>query len=383
MDVYVLDANYDKIGYIDEAESVLWIKRYYDYGECEIYIPSSPELRSLLKSGNYLYRLDDDMLCEIKKVKKVTNTENGSYLTVTGYDVSRMLSDRIVRWEVIFSGKPYDFLKQIIEENVINPQQPLRLYENITFKCDIEDDTVINVNAFTENLLELIKTTCKTYSYGFKIAFDLDTKSFQIIIYKGKDKSRLDASEYVEFSPLYANITSSQYEEDSTNFKNVCYVGYTEEEVTKLYSVFIGDSEPSGSNRKEIYVDGTNIKREISQDELDIMFPNNSSNGSVYYDSSGNEIGVLYNDAIHLTENAYYYLIRTLGYNTLAEHNDKKSFIGVVDATDTYMLIVDYDLGDIVKVIDDDGIEGNARITEITESDEEGYSIEPTYEYIE
>ena len=44
----------------------------------------------------------------------------------------------------------------------------------------------------------------------------------------------------------------------------------------------------------------------------------------------------------------------------------------------------DYNLGDIVNIVNEFGISINARITEIIESqDDNGYTIEPTFENIE
>jgi hypothetical protein len=50
---------------------------------------------------------------------------------------------------------------------------------------------------------------------------------------------------------------------------------------------------------------------------------------------------------------------------------------------DTYEYKTDYDLGDVVKIINEYGIEAEARVTEVMESEdnENGYTIEPKYEY--
>jgi hypothetical protein len=61
-----------------------------------------------------------------------------------------------------------------------------------------------------------------------------------------------------------------------------------------------------------------------------------------------------------------------------------QSFEGDVDTVASYAYKVDYNLGDIVKVINEYGIEAEARITEIMESDDadNGFSVEPKFEYL-
>ena len=77
MELYILNSSYETIAYIDNADSVLWNKKFNDVGEAEIYIPCTNEMINVLKIGNYIYRYDDDMFCKITDVKIETNVENG------------------------------------------------------------------------------------------------------------------------------------------------------------------------------------------------------------------------------------------------------------------------------------------------------------------
>ena len=71
------------------------------------------------------------------------------------------------------------------------------------------------------------------------------------------------------------------------------------------------------------------------------------------------------------------------GKEKLAEHSVTTSFEGEVDSN-SYKYKTDYDLGDIVTVKNEYGITVNARITEVIETwDNEGYTCEPKFEYLE
>ena len=115
MELYILNKSLEVEGMIDDAESVLWDKKYNDIGECEIYSPYSDELRELLKKGNYIFRYDDDMACIIEDVEITTDAEDGDYIIATAKDACTILSGRIVRWPFVYSGKVSDFIGKLLD----------------------------------------------------------------------------------------------------------------------------------------------------------------------------------------------------------------------------------------------------------------------------
>lgn len=386
MELYILNSNYERIAYIDQAESILWNTKYNNIGECEIYIPCDTEMLECLQEGNYVYRSDDDMFCKIQTIEIETDVENGDYIIATGVDMASILSNRIIRWEVTFTGTVAEFIRKLINDNVITPAQEYRKINRFRFNSTnfSELTDTITINAFTDDLLETIKTICSTYNYGFKVSYLLNEQILEFKLYKGIYKGSDQNDEYVEFSPLYGNIISSNYKSDSSNYKNLCYVGYKNtSEVFDLLSVYNTETEPTGEDRKEIYVDGSNTSREITYDDLKALYPNVTLNGTAYYNGDI-IVANISDEKIIVTDYTYLLLIRILGLNKLAEHNRTQEFTGNIDTLNSYEYKVDYNLGDIVKVINDYGIEAEARIIEIMESDdnEDGYVVEPKFEYI-
>lgn len=417
MDLYILNSAYEIIGIIDDAESVLWNKKYNDVGYCEIYTPCSVELISMLQKGNYIFRYDDDMFCKIESIEIKTDAEQGDYIIATATDIAKILAGRIVRWQVAHSGKVADFIRKVLTDNVINPAQPQRAIANFTIDDSNFDelDATIDISAITDDVLQLILTTCKTANYGFRVTYDISAGVLVFRLYRGKNKASTAYDEYTEFSPAFSNIISSSYKEDESNYKNVAYVGYkTATDEFALLSLYRGGSEPSAEDRREIYVDGTGTSRSITVEELTELFgtvtkesrtvvDNESSSGkeiieSTYYAiikgirtavatstqdvvEAGKEPAV---EKITVTDYTFLMLIRILGENTLSERTRSQVFAGAVDWIDTYEYKEDYDLGDIVRVVNEYGIGAAARITEIMESDdnENGYEIEPHFEYL-
>lgn len=397
MQLYILNKDYyEQIAVIEEAESKLWNKKYNDVGYCEIYMPCNNEMLFILQKGNYIYRYDDDMFCKIETVEIKTDVENGDYIIATAEDICNILAGRIIRFPVAYSGTVAGFVEKILNDNVINPAQTFRKIEN--FEIDTSNFTelneTLNISTANQDLLELIKATCKAYNYGFRVSYNINTHKLVFRLYKGKNKATADGEEYIEFSPTYANIISSTYKDDSSNYKNIAYIGYkTETEETVLELVYLGDREPRNEERREIYVDGTNISREIKLEELEQLFPTAQEdltaknyyimNGAekiivATYELDGNNV-----KKITVTDYTYMLLIRAIGVNALVNHANKQEFGGEVDTIDTYSYKVDYNLGDTVKVINDYGIEAEAQITEILESEdtENGYLMTPQFEF--
>lgn len=89
-------------------------------------------------------------------------------------------------------------------------------------------------------------------------------------------------------------------------------------------------------------------------------------------------------DMVQLWAIIYEVYLLNRGYEKLAEYGEKLSFEGSIIPDMTFIYGTDYFLGDIVTVENEFGITAEARITEIVEVlDENGYRIEPKYEYIE
>ena len=391
MQLYILNPEYEIIGLIDEAEENVWVKRYNDEGYCAIKTPCDDNLIALLKEDNFIYRFDDDMFCEIETVELDTDAEQGDYLTVTANDICKTIfSERIVWDKIVFNGLVKDFIYKVITDNMINSTQSVRNISNFIIDDSefSETDEIVSTLNGGEDIFQLIKTTCKTYNYGFRVSYNIETRKLIFRLYKGKNKATNESDEYVEFSPQFANILSSKYKSDKSNYKNFAVVGAKDSDESLMYiTVYLGDTEPQGKERREIYVDATNQSRDIATDELLTIFPTAYLNGSTYYtDISGIAIAVatVNGDKVTVTSFAFERMLQNIGLNALVGRNKTQEFDGVVDTYDNYVYKTDYNLGDIVKIINDYGIEAAAQITEITESDDENgkNQIEPKFEYL-
>ena len=71
------------------------------------------------------------------------------------------------------------------------------------------------------------------------------------------------------------------------------------------------------------------------------------------------------------------------GYEKMSEYGSIITFEGSVEPDVTFTYKQDYFLGDVVTVVNEYGIEVDARIVEVIENeDSNGYKLEPKFEYL-
>lgn len=347
MDVYVLDSSYQVVSLIDDYKSLIWTKRYFEFGDCELYIKASLDALGVLKKGWFLTRNDDDMICRITSVELDTDAEDGNYLIVKGYDCRRILAQRIIWNQTNFRGTVENYIRKLVTDNIISPSVDARKITNFKLGTASGFTDTIDEQATYDALDEKVIDLCKTYGYGSRVTLD-DDGNFVFTLYQGVDRSYgQETNDYVVFSPDFDNIVSSKYLTDSTDIRNVALIAGEGEGVERKRVTY---GTASGLDRYELYVDA----RDVSS-------------------KTGDDATVNYNEAL-----------KARGIENLSRYGITIWFEGEVEPNYSYKYKQDYQLGDIVQVANEYGIEASARITEVIESfDQDGYTVVPTFEYME
>ena len=346
MELRILDTSYNLVAVLDDAESVLWHRKFNELGFCEIYVPCDSEYLEYL--DYIITRQDDDMACIINKRKITTDVEDNDYLVVTGYEASCILQRRITWSHVDFSGKVVELIAKLINDSIVSPKLAARAIPN--FRIDTSNfslfSDLINYASEEENIYTLVQNLCKSYGYGFKTTLENGVFTFHIL--KQVDKSSKYGEYYVEFSAENQNILTTEYEEDNENLKNSMLIKGEEDHLQII-------NGGSGLQRREAIL---NVTIPMTwKDDLDIEHT--------------------------YTIEEYNNILLSLGKAELAKQNEEVSFSGTVDVLDSYIYKEDYDVGDVVRVKNKYGISVPALISEVLESDdnENGYEVEPVLEY--
>ena len=430
-DVYVLNRNLETIGIIDSYKSLIWASRYRTVGDCELYVPATNENLTILKKNNFLMRIDNNMICQIKKIELDTDAEEGNYLIVTGYDVKQWLDQRVIWGTMNLDGNVENFIRSMVDKALGNAGLYARQIVNLNgsrifYLGTAAGFTEVNTEqASYKNIGEKVRDYCLKYGWGYRVVLSNNLLYFQL--YKGTDRTSS-----VIFSDAYENLATTKYIEDETNMGNVALVAGEGSGAARSRNV---SGYAEGIERYEIYVDAKDISKTITWGDLTNLYPTTDSGGQGYISGNatsgwtykmnyiniqivdsdqltnlqqtypdgtlitigGNQYYQIYNeviadlpsntledsDDVKLRDVVYSVYLLTRGYEKLAEFGAVTSFEGTVEPNTTFIYNKDYFLGDLVTVQNEFGITVEARITEVIEvNDDNGYSVEPKFEYI-
>lgn len=330
MILYLLDNNFNRIAVIDSYVSLLWVKRYWEVGDFELYVTANTNVE--YKKGYYVQKAsDNNTLMKIDTIKLTEDMENGDYLTISGKSFENILASRIIWYKTRVSGNAEAVLYSLFMSNFRYSENANRNISALSVAA-LKGLTGTMTSEYNgEEFLEVVQSVCKEKGFGFRF------NHFEFEIYQGADKSYGSNNPLVIFSPDFGNIASTNYTQDRSAHKNTC-LAYSESSQSGYGRLLVtSGGENTGMNRFETFNDcGT-------EEDTSLML--------------------------------------AAAENMLAEDKEMNIFEGEIISQ---LATAEYDLGDIIQLSDNYGNEAKARITEIIESDSaEGYSIIPTFEVIE
>lgn len=341
MQLIICDRQFQRLGIIETA-SVVWMSRYYDLGDFEIYVAMDQERYELLRKDYYVLRYDDPYVGIIEDIN-ITDDGETEYLKVIGRFAESLLTRRIVYNQTQVSGTVENGLIALIKDNITDPKINARKIDIIGIAPIKGYREKLNAQYTGDEIGDVVTAVCQANGMGFRMT--LRDNCFLFELYKGIDRSYAqDENPHVVFSDKNDNLISSTYTEVNSKHKNFALVA-GEGEGAQRRKLPVGTSE--GIDRREIFVDA----RDISSNEGEVS--------DVAYDKA-------------LTER---------GYEKLSETAMTQAFDGEVSMNVNYQYRQDYLLGDIVTIENDRwGISINSRIIEVMESeDENGYIVTPTF----
>ena len=362
MDIYVLGSKYEVLSIMDVYNSLIWADRYNTAGDFELYTSLAGAIPEGIAIGNYISTKDSKRFMIIESLEISSSIDEGPTLKTTGRSLESILMRRVVAKYTSISGSIQNGIQKILNENVINPSLEDRKIPGFTFKKS-DDPVVVAAEIDTyflgETVYDAIVTMCQYADLGFHVLPDGEG-GFVFELYSGVDYSYAQEERpWVVFSPEYNNLLSSNYYTSPMNMKTVGLVGGPGEDWERPLAWTTGPYKAgSGLDRRETFIEATGIATE---------YENPNTGERVPYSKAQIE-RFLQND----------------GRIAMYDYLNAEAFEGEADVSQQFHYGTDFDLGDIVQVENEFGLQQSCRVTEIVISDDSGgYIITPTFVGVE
>lgn len=326
MIIRIYDRDMNFLGQIENVFSLQWRRKYTSCGEFEAHFPLTAYNVQLLKLENLFYLKGKKECGIIESI--LISYDKSKEIVIKGRFASSYFYRRIIKGTYNFNGR----VETSMRELVIKADIP-----GVVLGSDNGYTEKVSYQATYKNILTYIEKLSQASDIGFRLRPDFDEKKWIFETFKGVDRSdgQYDIPRVI-FSQKNGDIEKAAYSANSKTYANVCYIGGQGEGSARQIEI-TGNTSSSGLDRREIFINGSDISKEnISDFE--------------------------YKNALIERGNT------TLNSNMLAESLEKEDKI-----RGNYNYPSDYDLGDIVtNRFEYWGMSSNDRVTEINEVYEHG-----------
>lgn len=339
VDVYVLDADYQVMGLIDDFVTLIWSRRYYGTGSFELHC--GVQHAELLQSGSYIYPSSSTDTGIIEEFGYTNDDIYGKKVVVKGRFLKAMLADRVIDSTQKFSNLAAgEVVKQLVNTYCINPVDASRKIPKLELTESAAIGEAITTQITGDSLLDAVERICLEQQISASMQYDFTADKLTFDVRQGLNRTQSQiANTFAAFNEEFDNIAGADYSKEY-GYKNYAYVAGAGEGAARIIEVV--DIRQPGEGRREIYIDARDLQN---------------------IDSTGNAI----------PEATYRKTLRQRGLEKLAEYQPKETIETKIDLYSNLKYKEDYDLGDLVTFIDSTiGVMAEQRITEICEYIESG-----------
>lgn len=364
--IEILDENLKKVDILRKYTFVQYNDKFREVGTFKINARIVQENLYLLDRTKEFYVLfDGTVFGKVENVKRESDSEYEQTIVLSGRLGLLLFTKRVIAGTIKFKGNTAQFVKNVIYNEIVKDKSSKR-YVNIDIQYDDETYLMSFCSLIDKQITggyvwDSVQSVLEQDKLGLYFVPIVETEhipswgteltnisKWKLTISAGKDRTKGNTKGNVPvvFSQSLSNIARTDYELDTQKYCNVAYVaGEGEEEQRKWYEVYAkeettrGVEKKTGWKRNELWIDARDIQ---STDE------------------EGKEI----------TEAEYETLIKQRADEKFTDNAVEESYTATLtEANKQYTYGVDYVLGDIVTVIDDElGISINVQITGVTKS---------------
>lgn len=237
-------------------------------------------------------------------------------------------------------------MKHYVDANAITTSAD-RVIPNLTLAPNLNRGASVQWQSRYKRLDEELTEISELTGVGWSVALDYANQTWVFDVAEGRDLTATQSvNPPVIFAPQFDSLKTLEFASSDVNYRSFAYVaGQGEGADRRVITTGVG----SGLSRYELFVDARDIDEMETIDDVEVPIPLAEIEAS----------------------------LTARGQQQLAEFSNEEFLSAQILTQSPFKYEVDYDLGDIVTVKNDDwGIGMDARITEITEIYEAGRPIQ-------
>ena len=352
----------ERVGMIKTCKFAQYVDEFCGVGSFSLKVPTTEESLKYLDKNHFIL-FDEGIMGIIRYRKKATGSE--STVEIKGYLISKMLEYRSFLKTKSFKGTVSSIARDMVDFFFINNEDYRRRIPLIKLSSDPQyfpDSPQSSIQSTGKTVRYVIESLLDSFGYGYSLVpvisnaevdseYTVNLSEFTFRVHKPTDRTigNTEGNTPVEFSVRMNNLEGSTYIEDDTDYCSTAVVA-GEGEGSARTIVEVGDTESSGWDRIELYVDARDLQS-VTEDTV-------------------------------LSEEEYTEVLSNRGYSHLEDHTSLYSFNGtVIDGASSYVYGRDFFNGDYVSVVDEElGIIASVQISSVTKSmTESGEKLDITF----
>lgn len=247
------------LGVVDYFTSLRWRRKYFEAGEFEIVLPVNDYMMQFIDTDVIVMR---NNYTEAGIIETIEFSDNGTNeeVTISGRFLTSLLSRRIVKNKINFSGNTIEGMNTIV--NAMTPLTTQWETETVTMSSPHIDFQVTYKNVYDY--------LCKLSEYsniGIRIVPNIDSKVYMFEVWKGLDRtSEQTENEEYSFSDDNYNIEQGKLIKSEKTKANFIFVGGTGEEDNRVLVTV--DAGKTGFDLYEVFSDQKSLSNKDLSDSV-------------------------------------------------------------------------------------------------------------------
>ena len=235
-----------RVGWVEVWVSLYWDEPFRSEGSFTLEVRPTEENLALLQEGRWLVRSDTAVQIPMRICSRANANEDAN-LVITGFPASTWILSKRASTTIIKNQNAESAMRSLVA--AMDSWERLQLGEEHGYTTDFDQQTSGG------SLFDYCTTIAGACDLGFRIRLDGRNANKRLLF----EIYRPDPDPNNKFSPLWGNLQKANWSFADTNYANVAIVqgaGEGEQRAT----ITVGQTDLTGSARREIYVDARDIQ---------------------------------------------------------------------------------------------------------------------------